>query len=108
MSTTGASPEQLARALRSQAYQSYTNPEKADRAIAKGLFSADTINGTLNKWAPHLVRPDERIVLADDLRAALSIIERHTGDEPSPLTDRLRAAIGTPTAVGTEGAGNGL
>lgn len=35
------------------------------------------------------------VVSADDVRAALGIIERHTDPEtePSPLTDRLRAAV---------------
>jgi len=39
--------------------------------------------------------PDDIVfVRRDDLRRALSIVERHTNEGTSPLTDRLLSAIG--------------
>lgn len=34
----------------------------------------------------------------EDIKSLLDIVERHTGDEPSPLTDRVRAML-TPTKI---------
>lgn len=48
----------------------------------------------LSKLYREALIPDGCVVVsADGLRRALSIIERHTGEEPSLLTDELRAAL---------------
>ena len=91
-SETGATPQQIERA----AFKYFKNPnltaddygEYAERAMGEAM-----------RFASHLVRPDERIVRADDLRAALSALDELPDiDAYNVIKARLRAAIGTPTA----------
>ena len=104
---TGATKEQLERAMRSHARWSYTSEANMERAIANGTLSADSRPDTLNRWAPHLVRADERINPVDDLIALCDAADQHlaylrdggptTADQADALSatvDRVRAVIG--------------
>jgi hypothetical protein len=84
--TTGATNEQIA-AAKSRYRSRWTQD---DTAVAH----------MIDVTSPYLIPPDHRIVSVTDIKAALSIIERHTSDEPSPLTERLMALL----IGGTNGA----
>ena len=106
-SETGAAPDQIQRAMRSHARWSYTSEANMERAIANGTLSTYSRLDTLSGWAPHLVRPDERIVHEEDLIALCEAADQHlaylrdggptTADQADALSatvDRVRAVIG--------------
>lgn len=87
-SETGASRDQIERTAKQWATDAKVNWD--DISIdeqAQWCAGAETVLG-------YLVRDDERIVLADDLRIVLSDLTYET-----EASSRLRAAIGTPTAA---------
>ena len=97
-SETGAAPDQIQRAMRSHARWSYTSEANMERAIANGTLSTYSRLDTLSGWAPHLVRPDERIVLASDIDLVTATLRSWAdGDIGGNLRDavtRLCVAIG--------------
>lgn len=112
---TGASKDQIERALRSAAIRNY-DPATVDLAISAGVVTSHSLLGTLDDYAALLVTEDECIVLRADLVALCETGDRFaaslysSGREAqanalSATVDRLRAALG-PAAQDTT-SGNG-